>query len=167
MSIAAASLVFVCVAFTARRRRRANIYKNVLSPMPPTIDLIAKSLGTDVRMSDYRDALEDGRAAVMRRSSGWPTGTRANPINVHHDVHVVDFLDENEVRASRKDCWPNAVHNDAANPIQIFDDISQRSGCGSGGDENSVTHGSGKSSSSSASSSDEDNYEEKNPARVV
>jgi hypothetical protein len=132
-----ASIVAVIVAIR-RQRRRAQAKSFGTKSLPPTLDII-RSLGhdreaeyTDVAMvvsdksssthSTYKNYVLDDNIVI--RKSYWPTPSYNGPnsIQIYNDV-----ANDEEIRFSRKTYWPNDAHNDASNPIHIFDDISVRS----------------------------------------
>jgi hypothetical protein len=137
----AAFSVIVIVWFLLRYRRRRTASSNMYSKhtLPPTLDII-RSLGHD-REAEYTDVamvVADKSSTaniynnytmdnnVVIRKTYWPTGSASydglNAIQVYKDQ-----MDDEEIRFSRKTYWPNDAHNDASNPIHIFDDISVRS----------------------------------------
>lgn len=140
-----------------RRRKRQDYIISKHMGNPPTIDLIAQSLGTDLRMAEYqvaavtpsgdRSSFIAGRHPLQRplRKPAW-----AQRVAIRNAEDIVDLPrrayyresasspesavmlsdveleDTSDHRRSheRKHYWPNDAHNDASNPIQIFDDIS-------------------------------------------
>jgi hypothetical protein len=135
--LAGASIAAIIIALR-KQRRRAQTKSFGTKTLPPTLDII-RSLGhdreaeyTDVAMvvsdksssthSTYKNYVLDDNIVI--RKTYWPSPTYDGPnsIQVYKDV-----TNDEEIRFSRKTYWPNDVHNDASNPIHIFDDISVRS----------------------------------------
>jgi hypothetical protein len=137
-------MVAVCIIVVAvllrvqRRRTLAKSYTYAAQGLPPTLDII-RSLGHD-REAEYTDGtmvvsqspttaassynFQVADDSIVMRKSYWPTTVydAANPIQIYKDA-----IDDEEIRFSRKTYWPNDSHNDATNPIHVFDDISVRS----------------------------------------
>lgn len=132
--------VAACIAaiyLIMRRRARTKSYRYSAHTLPPTLDII-RSLGHD-REAEYTDGTmvtmekpTNAAAAynygmsddnMVIRKSYWPGAVydASRPIQVYKDV------DDDEIRFSRKTYWPNDAHNDAANPIHVFDDITVHS----------------------------------------
>jgi hypothetical protein len=136
-SLAVAASIGVVVLLLRRRRARNKSYKYGVHTLPPTLDII-RSLGHD-REAEYTDgamvtvekptnaaaAYNYGMSddSIVIRRSYWPDAVydASRPIQVYKDV------DDDEIRFSRKTYWPNDSHNDATNPIHVFDDISVHS----------------------------------------
>jgi hypothetical protein len=133
------SVLVAIVLLIRKHRRRTRAQSYGVKTLPPTLDII-RSLGHD-REAEYTDvaivvsdksstanaynnyAMDDN---IMIRKTYWPTtiydGGSSNAIQAYKNV-----MDDDEIRFSRKTYWPNDSHNDASNPIHIFDDISVRS----------------------------------------
>ena len=134
-----ASVLIVAIAWLLVRYRRRRELTNAYgkNSLPPTLDII-RSLGHD-REAEYTDvamvvadksstanvynnyAMENN---IVVRKTYWPTASYdgLNSIQVYKGA-----ADDEEIRFSRKTYWPNDIHNDASNPIHVFDDISVRS----------------------------------------
>lgn len=137
-----ASIFSLCaLLFLKRRRSKTQMYANVESPLPPTLDII-RSLGHDreaeftavpsnamVLSSKSRStsvSVQNTEDLVIMRRTYWPNSgvyDASKPSNIFNDVD----LDEQVVRSTRRVYWPNDARHDATNPIHVFDDISVRS----------------------------------------
>jgi hypothetical protein len=120
-----------------RRRSRNKSFLYSAHTLPPTLDII-RSLGHD-REAEYTDgtmvtvdkpisaaaAYNYGMSddSMIIRKSYWPSSVydASRAIQLYKDV------DDDEIGFSRKTYWPNDSHNDATNPIHVFDDISVHS----------------------------------------
>lgn len=156
--LATVAVVAVAAYFTMRRKSGFKIIDN---SMPPTLDLIARSLGTDVRMAEFTEgpvlnpteprtppqkhsshsnsvAVHSPEDLYPVRKTIWPRHARykvpSSPVPVFDD-EMDD--DEEEIQFSRKKYWPNDSNNDASNPISVFDDISVNSDSYRGGSDGS------------------------------
>lgn len=119
-----------------------------------TIDLIAQSLGTNnvARRSEYReranavmkvaDSREKRRAMIRGKKPKWTQRRQMTPITdvdldddvIQHSVmprestSIASMQDseysEYTIEDERRKYWPNDAHNDASNPIQVFDEVS-------------------------------------------
>lgn len=134
---AAFSVVVIVWLLLRYRRRRALTNAYGKKSLPPTLDII-RSLGHD-REAEYTDVamvVADKSSTanaynnytmdnnIVIRKTYWPSASYDGPnaIQVYKDA-----VEDEEIRFSRKTYWPNDSHNDASNPIHIFDDISVRS----------------------------------------
>ena len=134
---AAACVLAIVWLFLRYRSRRESANSYGKRSLPPTLDII-RSLGHD-REAEYTDvamvvADKSSTANVYNnyamdnnivvRKTYWPSASYDGPnaIQLYKDV-----AEDEEIRFSRKTYWPNDSHNDASNPIHIFDDISVRS----------------------------------------
>lgn len=120
-----------------RRRSRNKSYLYSAHTLPPTLDII-RSLGHD-REAEYTDgtmvtvdkptsaaaAYNYGMSddSMIIRKSYWPSSV----YDASRAVQLYKDVDDDEIRFSRKTYWPNDSHNDATNPIHVFDDISVHS----------------------------------------
>jgi len=118
------------------------MYENMAKAqgVPPSLDLMARSLQIDMEYGESggtsfvkapstpdqrsRSTVSKEDLVYMRRSE-WPNAQTdsTDESSVFKDIPVSP-MSQAAIINSRKQEWPNDAHNDASNPIQIFDDIS-------------------------------------------
>jgi len=74
--------------------------------------------------SRSRSASANQEDVVYMRRSEWPNARPETAITIFNDIPLSPMSQEAIINARQKE-WPNDAHNDASNPIQIFDDISE------------------------------------------
>ena len=141
--IVVSSILVVFFLLRIRRRQRmTKLYENMAKAqgVPPSLDLMARSLQIDMEYGESgeisfepapstpdqrsRSTVSKEDLVYMRRSE-WPNGQTdsTDASSVFKDIPVSP-MSQTAIINSRKQEWPNDAHNDASNPIQIFDDIS-------------------------------------------
>lgn len=141
--IVAMSLLSVFFLLRVRRRQRmSKLYDSMArdSSLPPSLDLMQRSLqvdmeygepGSDSSFARRTDTPPRARPSIQReellhmRKSEWPNGRPDSnlPNSIFNDIPLSP-MGQAAIITSRKKEWPNGSHNDATNPIHIFDDIS-------------------------------------------
>jgi len=128
-----------------RRQKMRAFYENMAKQagVPPSLDLMARAMEVDM---EYGESSNSSFAVppsqkecpvspasnfskedlIYMRKSEWPNGRpdAHTPVSIFNDIPLSPMSQEAIIN-SRKAEWPNDYHNDASNPIKIFDDISE------------------------------------------
>lgn len=147
--IVGCSLLGTVLLLRIRRRQKIRAYYEHMASkagVPPSLDLMARAMQVDDDM-EYGDSSSASFAVppsrqpherpprsrspsanqedlVYMRRSEWPNGRPETANSIFNDIPLSPMSQEAIINSRQKE-WPNDAHNDASNPIQIFDDISE------------------------------------------
>ena len=145
MMLVASSLLGTIFLLRIRRRKRMRRYFAHMAAktgVPPSLDLMARAMEVDDMEYGHSGSTVFSTPPSMERSivlsrptpddvqfmrqSEWPNAQpdSAMPLSIFNDIHLSPMSQESIILAREKE-WPNHTLNDASNPIQIFDDISE------------------------------------------